>query len=418
MFGRDCGNICSMPTDADPEDTGSSASVIHADLDAFYASVEQRDNPELRGKPVIVGMGVVLASSYEARSMGVRTAMNGVEARRLCPNAIVVSPRMSAYSEASKDVFEIFRDTTPNVEGISIDEAFMEVGGLRRSVGSPREIAETLRARVRSEVGLPLSVGIATTKFLAKVASAVGKPDGLLEVPPGTEIEFLHPLPVRRLWGVGKVTEAKLHARGIKTVGELAAIDRSVLMSWLGTANGRQTHALAHNLDPRKVVTGKRRASVGAQRALGRRHRTKAEAEVILLELVDRVTRRMRKGNRVCRTVMIRWRGHDMESHTMSSSVSYPTHSTARLLEEAKVLLDRSWPEIEKVGLGLLGFTAANLSDASEVQMGLDFSGRNQGEIDSTIDSIRNRFGNSALKRGSLLRHDPIEMPTLPDPGA
>ncbi len=393
------------------------ATVMHADLDAFYASVEQRDDLSLRGKPVIVGMGVVLAASYEARSHGVRTAMNAREASRLCPSAIVVEPRMSAYSQASKDVFTIFGDTTPSVEGLSIDEAFLEVGGLRRSVGSPREIAATLRARVRAEVGLTLSIGIATTKFLAKVASAVGKPDGLLEVPAGTEMDFLHPLPVRRLWGVGKVTEERLHARGVRTIGELAAVDVPTLKSWLGTASGHHMHALAHNLDPRPVVTGERRSSVGAQRALGNRGRSQAEAEVILLELVDRVTRRLRRGNRLCRTVMIRWRGHNMSTHTMSSSLENPTDSTAHLLAEAKLLLERSWPEIHRLGLGLLGFTAANLSEAAAVQMALDFTGRNINEVDTTIDAVRDRFGNSALKRGSLLKHNPTEMPVLPDPG-
>ena len=221
------------------------ASILHADLDAFYASVEQRDEPRLRGRPVIVGGGVVLAASYEAKACGVRTAMGGRQARHLCPDAVVVPPRLRAYSEASKAVFAVFDDTTPLVEGLSIDEAFLDVAGLRRIAGPPVAIAERLRARVLDEVGLPITVGIARTKFLAKVASGVAKPDGLLEVAPDAELEFLHPLPVERLWGVGAVTAAKLHARGLRRVGEVAALPEGALVAMLGPASGHHLHALA-----------------------------------------------------------------------------------------------------------------------------------------------------------------------------
>src|SRR3989440_1977222 len=193
--------------------------VLHADADAFFASVEQRDDPRLRGRPVIVGGGVVLAASYEAKAYGVRTAMGGGEARRLCPHAVVVEPRMSAYSEASKAVFAVFEDTTPLVEGLSIDEAFLDVRGLRRLSGTPTEIAVRLRRDVLERVGLPITVGVARTKFLAKVASGVAKPNGLLVVPPDGELAFLHPLAVERLWGVGPVTAGKLHDRGMTIVG-------------------------------------------------------------------------------------------------------------------------------------------------------------------------------------------------------
>src|SRR3954466_2595375 len=225
----------------------SRASILHADLDAFYASVEQRDDPRLRGRPVIVGAGVVLAASYEAKARGVRTAMGGHRARRVCPDAAVVPPRMSAYSEASKAVFAIFRDTSPVVEGISIDEAFLDVRGMRRIAGTPEQIAARLRRRVRAEVGLPITVGVARTKFLAKVASGVAKPDGLLVVPPAGELAFLHPLEVERLWGVGPVTARKLRDRGITTVGEVARLGEATLVSMLGRAAGRQLYALAHN---------------------------------------------------------------------------------------------------------------------------------------------------------------------------
>src|ERR1700752_3140426 len=232
------------------------ASILHADLDSFYASVEQRDDPALRGRPVIVGGGVVLAASYQAKAYGVRTAMGGAQARRLCPHAAVVPPRMAAYSQASDAVFEVFRDTTPLVEPISVDEAFLDVGGLRRVSGTPVQIAAQLRAEVRDRVGLPITVGVARTKFLAKVASGLPKPDGLLLVEPEREPEFLHPLPVGKRWGVGEITERKLNDRGIYTVGEVARLTQPQLVSILGVASGRQLHALAHNRDPRVVETG------------------------------------------------------------------------------------------------------------------------------------------------------------------
>ena len=289
----------------------SDATILHADLDAFYASVEQRDDPRLRGRPVIVGTGVVLAASYEARACGVRTAMSGAHARRMCPGAVVVEPRMSAYVEASKAVFEVFEHTTPLVEGLSIDEAFLDVGGLRRVSGTPTEIAIQLRADVLAAVGLPISVGVARTKFLAKVASRVAKPDGVIVVPPDRELAFLHPLPVDRLWGVGPVTANKLNDRGITTVGEVALLGEAVLISMLGGASGRHLHALAHNRDPRPVQVGRRRRSIGSQHALGRSPKSPADIDAVVVGLVDRVTRRMRTGGRVGRTVVLRLRFDD-----------------------------------------------------------------------------------------------------------
>src|SRR6266487_573265 len=305
--GMDLGNRCQPPLrGANIRSMSSEATILHADLDAFYASVEQRDNPALRGRPVIVGMGVVLAASYEAKACGVRTAMGGTQARRLCPRAVVVSPRMSAYSEASKAVFEVFRQTTPLVEGLSIDEAFLDVGGLWRISGPPAEIAARLRSDVRERVGLPITVGVARTKFLAKVASGVAKPDGLLVVPPDGELAFLHPLPVERLWGVGQVTSTKLRDLDITTVGQVARLSEAVLVSMLGRAAGRHLHALAHNRDPRRVQPGRRRRSMGAQHALGRSPRSPAEVEASLIALVDRVTGRMRAAGRAGRTVVLR----------------------------------------------------------------------------------------------------------------
>src|SRR2546422_2430091 len=269
------------------------ATILHADVDAFYASVEQRDDVRLRGRPVIVGAGVVLAASYEAKAYGIRTAMSGRRARRLCPQAIVVDPRMSAYTEASKAMYRVFEDTTPLVEGLSIDEAFLDVRGLRRLSGTPTEIAVRLRREVRERVGLPITVGVARTKFLAKVASGVAKPDGLLVVPPDRELAFLHPLPVERLWGVGAVTAEKLRDRGITTVGEVAELSQAALVSMLGRASGHHLHALAHNRDPRPVHVRRRRRSMGAQRALGRRPRSRQQLDSTVIALGARPRRRL-----------------------------------------------------------------------------------------------------------------------------
>src|SRR5712691_3905949 len=287
------------------------ATILHADLDAFFASVEQRDDPRLRGRPVIVGAGVVLAASYEAKAFGVRTAMGGGQARRLCPRAVVVPPRMSAYAEASKALFRVFDDASPLVEGLSIDEAFLDVRGLERISGTPAEIAARLRRAVRERVGLPITVGVARTKFLAKVASGVAKPDGLLVVPPDRELAFLHPLPVERLWGVGPATANELHGRGITTVGEVAQLAEAALVSILGRASGRHVYALAHNRDPRPVQVGRRRHSIGSQRALGRSPRSPDALDAVVVGLVDRVTRRMRAAGRVGRTIVLRLRFDD-----------------------------------------------------------------------------------------------------------
>jgi DNA polymerase-4 len=392
------------------------ATILHADLDAFYASVEQRDNPRLQGRPVIVGSGVVLAASYEARAFGVRGAMGGGLARRLCPQAIVVQPRISAYSEASKAVFEVFNDTTPLVEGISIDEAFLDVGGLRRISGTPTEIAIRLRRRVLAEVGLPITVGVARTKFLAKVASGVAKPNGLLVVPPDGELAFLHPLPVERLWGVGKVTAAKLHDRGITKVGEVAQLPATTLVNMLGPASGRHLHALAHNLDPRPVVVGRRRRSIGSQRALGRSPKTPEAVDAILVGLVDRVTRRMRKAGRVGRTVVLRLRFDDFTRATRSHTLLRATAHTETILAAAQGLLATALPMIEDQGLTLVGVAIANLDDDSAIQLELPFDRHSGLALDAAIDDLRNRFGSSAVTRAVLLGKDEgLTVPMLPD---
>lgn len=391
------------------------ASILHADLDSFYASVEQRDDPALRGRPVLVGGGVVLAASYEAKRRGVRTPMNLREARQRCPDAIIVPPRMDAYSQASKAVFEVFRDTTPLVDALSIDEAFLEVGGLHRLVGSPELIGHRLRTRIREEVGLPITVGIARTKFLAKVASVSAKPDGLLLVPPEGELDFLHPLPVGRLWGVGAVTEAALNRRGLITVGDVAALDEPALTSMLGKGSGRHLHALAHNRDPRPVETGRRRKSIGAQSALGNRRRTPDEVEARLAGLVERVARRMRTANRRARTMTLRLRLADMSRLTRSHSWSVPTDRTDALIATARELFRRERELLDARGLTLIGISVSGF-DGDSVQLELPLDRRPEAKLDATLDDLRARFGTASVMRGSLVGRDTgFSVPLLPD---
>jgi DNA polymerase IV len=395
------------------------ASILHADLDSFYASVEQRDDPTLRGRPVIVGGGVVLAASYEAKAHGVRTAMGGAQARRLCPHAVVVPPRMTAYTRASDAVFEVFRDCTPIVEAVSVDEAFLDVGGLRRVSGSPVQIAERLREDVRGRVGLPITVGVARTKFLAKVASQEAKPDGLLLVPPDQELAFLRPLPVRRLWGVGAVTAEKLHAHGIATVADVAELSESTLISLLGAAMGRQLYALSRNIDRRRVSTGVRRRSVGAQRALGRagNRMSPAEVDAVVVNLIDRITARMRAAGRTGRTVVLRLRFDDFGRATRSRTLPWATSSTQPILAAARQLVGSAAPVIAERGLTLVGFAVSGIDRSGAQQLTLPF-GEDEGRlaIDEAIDRVRRRYGRSALTPAVLVGRDPgFEMPHLPD---
>ncbi|WP_337590290.1 DNA polymerase IV [Kribbella antibiotica] len=392
------------------------ANILHADLDAFYASVEQRDDPRLRGRPVIVGAGVVLACSYEAKALGVRTAMNGGQALRQCPSAIVVEPRMSAYSEASKAVFKVFEDTTPLVEGLSIDEAFLDVGGLAKISGTPVEIARRLRAEVLARVGLPITVGIARTKFLAKVASGIAKPDGLLEVPPAYELEFLHPLDVSRLWGVGQVTAEKLRTRGLTTVGDVAQLPEAALVAMLGRASGRHLHALAHNRDPRPIEVGRRRRSIGSQRALGRSFKSAATLDAILAGLVDRVTRRMRSAGRSGRTVTLRLRFDDFTRATRSHTLPQATDQTRAVLITARALFAAAQPLITAQGLTLIGISVGSLENEAAVQLALPFDKAANNELDSALDRVKDKFGANAITRGTLLGRDQgLTMPMLPD---
>jgi DNA polymerase-4 len=392
--------------------------ILHADLDAFYASVEQRDAAHLRGRPVIVGAGVVLSASYEARAFGVYTPMGVNKACKLCPDAIVVPPRFTAYSDASKRVFEIFDNTTPLVEGISIDEAFLDVHGLERLSGTATEIAIKLRQQVRDDVGLPITVGVARTKHLAKVASGVAKPDGLLVVPPDDELGFLHPLAVEHLWGVGPVTARKLHQRGITRVGQLAALGEDGLVSILGPAAGHHLHALAHNRDPRPVHVGRRRHSIGSQHATGL-HRLSTnvdELDTTLVGLVDRVSRRVRAARRVGRTVVLRMRFGDYTRATRSHTLVMATAETQAILRAIRGLVLTSLPLIQREGLTMVGVTLSNLENDDAVQLPLPFERRPPRAVDAVVDKVRERFGAKALTRASQLgRDDDFSVPLLPE---
>jgi DNA polymerase-4 len=322
---------------------------------------------------------------------------------------------MSAYSEASKAVFEVFEDTTPLVEGLSIDEAFLDVRGLERLAGAPVEIAARLRRRVLDEVGLPITVGVARTKFLAKVASAVAKPDGLLVVPPDDELGFLHPLPVERLWGVGKVTAAKLHDRGLRTVGQIAALDESLLVHLLGRASGRQLHALAHNRDPRRVQVGRRRRSIGSQRALGRGATSFEDIDSSIVAIVDRVSRRLRAGRRRCRTVVLRLRFDDFTRATRSLTMPRLTDQSHTILDAARTLLATARPLIRTGGITLVGISLTNLESTGAVQLTLTEDWRPHA-LDAAIDGVKDRYGSSSIMRAVLVGRDPgLSMPLLAD---
>jgi DNA polymerase-4 len=383
------------------------ATILHADLDAFFASVEQRDDPALRGRPVAVGGGVVTAASYEAKAFGVGSGMGGARARSLCPGLVVVRPRWPAYVEASRAVFEIFRRTSPLVEGLSIDEAFLDVRGMGRSVGSPLEIAERLRREVREETGLPITVGIATTKSLAKIASALAKPDGLMLVPPEYEMVLLHGLRIERLWGVGPATAARLHARGIERVGQIARLGEDEIAQIVGRAGGRHLHALAHNRDPRPVRAGRRRRSFGAQSALGTRSRTPQELDTVLVELVDRLTRRMRSSGRSGRTIVLRLRFGDYSAATRSRTIRRATSASAPVLAAARALLAEAGPTIRERGLTLVGVTVSGLDGDQTGQLELPIDDAAGPGLDAALDAVRDRFGPAAVTRASLIGRDP-----------
>ena len=384
--------------------------ILHADADAFFASVEQRDDPRLRGRPTIVGGGVVMAASYEARAFGVRGGMGGRKARALCPNMVVVRPRFEAYSEASRALFAVFEETAPTVEGLSLEEAFLDVTGLERISGSAKEIAARLRREVRERVGLAVSVGVATTKAVAKMASRAAKPDGLLAIEPGRELEFLHPLPVESVWGIGRATATRLNREGIETLADVAELPVEELVSILGPARGRQVHALAHNRARRPVRRGRGRRSIGSQSAGVRPTSSPAELDAVLVAIVDRVTRRMRKAGRAGRTVILRMRFGDFTRATRSRTLPQATGATRPILTSARALLAAARPAVQRRGLTLLGITITNLERTGRnVQLTLPIEPGGGPSLDAALDEIRERYGSDAVRRAVLLR---TPMPT------
>lgn len=391
--------------------------ILHADLDAFYASVEQMLEPRLRGRPVLVGGGIVVAASYEARAFGVRAPMPLRDALALCPGAVVVNGHFEEYLALSDRVMEILGDATPVVEQISVDEAFLDVSGSVHLLGPPTEIARRLRQRVRDEVGLPLSIGIASTKFLAKIASARAKPDGLLLVPLGAELDFLHPLPVEAMWGVGRVTSAKLRRLGIETVGDLACLSPKGMVPVLGSAAAHGLAALAWNHDPRHVRGGRRAGSVGSQQALGRGLTSVEEMDTVVLGLADRVGRRLRAKERVGTHLTVRVRYPGPRSVTRSHVLTGPTASTATLHEAGMALLIRALDVSEGEPATLIGMSLSGLRSDATVQLALALDGGSvvqpgsaadlkRQSLDSSVDEIRKKFGRDLMRLGTSGRGD------------
>jgi DNA polymerase-4 len=385
--------------------------ILHADLDAFYASVEQLLDPSLRGRPVLVGGGVVLAASYEARAYGIRSPMSARDAKKLCPDAVVVDGHFERYLDFSGRVMEILEDATPVVEQISIDEAFLDVGGSTHLLGPPSIISREIRRRVSEEVGLPISIGVASTKFLAKVASARAKPDGLVVVEKGTEIDFLHPLPVEAMWGVGRVTAANLHRLGVYTIGELATVPSRALRASLGPGAAGALHSLSWNRDPRRVHGGRRAGSVGSQHALGRGLTDFDELTVVVLGIADRVGRRLRKKGRSGSTVSLRVRFPGPRLVSRSHTLPSPTASTAALAELGSALLRRAIGS-EMSPVTLVGLSVSNLTTDDFLQLELDVDDGDilragssldlkRRALDASVDDVRERFGRDLLRLGA-----------------
>jgi DNA polymerase IV len=388
----------------------ATATILHADLDAFYASVEQLLDPSLRGRPIAVGGGVVLAASYEARRYGVRAGMAGWVARRLCPNILFVGGHFREYQTLADEVMQVFSDFTPLVERVSIDEAFLEVAGAVHLFGPPGAIAAAIRRRVRNEIGLSVSVGVARTKHLAKVASRVAKPDGVVVVDPSREREFLAPLPVGLIWGVGPVTEARLAGRGIHTIGELTRVSSPVLQQLLGTASGAKLASLSANIDPRAIETTRRAKSIGAQAALGARPVTRAAVGETIGYLTDRVSGRLRAARRAARTVTVRVRFTGMRSVTRSVTLPAGVSSTLTLTEVAIQLASQALADHPaERQITLLGLSLSNLMEEPPLQLELPLAlpderlrpgsivGSARWGVDRSVDAIRQKFGRRAI---------------------
>lgn len=389
--------------------------ILHADLDAFYASVEQRLDPSLRGRPIAVGGGVVLAASYEAKAFGVRSGMSGRRARELCPRIRFVAGHFREYRRLGDQVMGILEGFTPLVERISIDEAFLDVSGSVHLLGPPAAMAASIRRRVRDEAGLPISVGVARTKHLAKIASQAAKPDGLVVVEPERELEFLHPLPVRLMWGVGPVLAARLAGAGIETIGDLATLPGGTLERMLGHEVGRKLGALAWNRDPRRIETRHRAGSVGAQSALGIRPVAGGLIRSTLLHLADRVATRLRAKEQAGRTVTARVRFEDMRSVTRSITLAVPIATTPILAAVAADLVGGALTDHpEERFVSLLGVSVSHLEHHPSLQLELPLvagdgalgpgseRGASRWALDRSVDAVRHRYGRHAVGYASV----------------
>ncbi|HEY2403622.1 MAG TPA: DNA polymerase IV [Steroidobacteraceae bacterium] len=381
------------------------ATILHADLDAFYASVEQLLAPALRGKPIAVGGGVVLAASYEAKAFGVQSGMSGRNARQLCPQLIFVSGHFNEYQRLGDEAIQIVSDYTPLVERISIDEAFADVAGCTHLFGPPAEIARTIRRRVRTELGLPISVGVARTKHLAKIASQVAKPDGLVVVDPVSELDFLHDLPVGLMWGVGPVTQARLAEVDVRTIGQLAMMPGQSLERLLGSAAGEKLAALSWNRDPREIKTQRRARSAGAQAALGLEPAEQRIYRPALRHLADRIATRLRARFLSGRTVSIRVRFANLRAVTRSVTFDTPISTTIVLAEIAEGLVRAvlaQYPRERKISL--LAIQVSHLAKDESVQLDLPLGSNGmRGAADRAVDTIRERFGREAIGYGSVV---------------
>lgn len=384
------------------------ATFLHVDMDAFFASVELLDRPDARGKPAIVGhaggRGVVTSATYEARRFGVRSAMPVSQALRLCPTAIILPPHYEKYTEYSRKVMEIFHEVTPLVEPLSIDEAFLDVSGARRLLGSPRRIAELIRARVHDETGLTCSVGVAGTKFMAKLASGHAKPDGLLVIPPAETVAYLRPLPVGALWGVGAKTQESLERMGMRTVADLADAPLTVLERAVGAASAHRLHELANGRDARRIVTESREKSVGHENTFAVDVDDVDRLRRELLRLSGRVGERLRKHGMVGRTVAIKVRFSDFRTISRSRTLAEPTNVGRRLFEEAWDVFESIGIELHQTPIRLIGVRAEQLADADGEGLALWDPDEEWRETERALDAVSARFGHGMIGPASLVQ--------------
>ena len=393
----------------------STATILHVDMDAFFASVELLDHPELVGKPVIVGhrsaRSIVTAATYEARKFGVNSALPMSIALRRCPQAIVLEPHFDRYQHFSSMVMQIFDEITPVVERLGIDEAFLDVAGARTVFGSPLKVAELIRSRVRAETGLICSVGAASTKFVAKLASGLSKPDGLLVVPADETIALLHPLPIAKLWGVGGKTEEVLRGRGLHTIGDIAHASRETLLRAVGEAGADRLHDLSWGVDPRRVHTRAEEKSVGHEMTFETNITDPAVIRTELLRMSNMVAVRLRKAGMVGRTVVLKLRFGDFTTITRSKTIAEPTDLGRRIYEEVREIYEALGRQ--DAPIRLVGVRAEQLQETASTQFGLWDESEGWREAEDVMDAASAKFGRGAVKPARLLGHNGYERPRM-----